>query len=320
MAGALGETITQVFDSLPTDDDWYNDLAADEWVITPRLNAATGRNFSSWAEYYRSAAQYNGDSYTATERYNLSSFIFNIEASGGIVVFGTAENPATYKQPYAAEDIIILSDGLCSSACTIFMELMHHEAGVRTVVAGGRPEVGPMQAPAQSRGARVYSSDILDPDISFALSQNVSAASILPNRTINQDVWISYASLNLRDQIRKGETTPLQFKYEAATCRIFFTPKNFYNYTVLWKDAAAAIWTTPKLCVQGSTGYSVTGNATASRTPPRASPLPDIGANPTGIPRLPQSQARLPPDFDGGSVSLIFPFWFAGVNSRSYTN
>ena len=46
-----------------------------------------------------------------------------------------------------------LTDGLCSSACAIFMEMMHHSAGVRTVVAGGRPDYGPMQAPSGSRGA-----------------------------------------------------------------------------------------------------------------------------------------------------------------------
>lgn len=61
-------------------------------------------------------------------------------------VYGFASRPAKLSQPYAAEDIIILSDGLCASTCAVFMEMMHHEAGVRTVVAGGVPVDGPMQA------------------------------------------------------------------------------------------------------------------------------------------------------------------------------
>ena len=43
--------------------------------------------------------------------------------------------------------------------------MMHHEAGVQTVVVGGQPQVlGPMQAVAGNRGARDYESDDLDID------------------------------------------------------------------------------------------------------------------------------------------------------------
>lgn len=62
------------------------------------------------------------------------------------VVYGYGTRPADTIQEYAADDIIILTDGHCSSTCSLFVEMMHQEAGVRTVVAGGRPEYGPMQA------------------------------------------------------------------------------------------------------------------------------------------------------------------------------
>jgi hypothetical protein len=39
---------------------------------------------------------------------------------------------------------------------------MHHEAGVRVAVAGGRPSTGPMQAASGSRGDQEYSRDVLD--------------------------------------------------------------------------------------------------------------------------------------------------------------
>ena len=62
-------------------------------------------------------------------------------------VYGYGARVANVSQPYAAQDIIMLSDSVCASTCAIFMEMMHHEAGVRTVVAGGLPVNGPMQAP-----------------------------------------------------------------------------------------------------------------------------------------------------------------------------
>lgn len=37
-----------------------------------------------------------------------------------------------------------------------------------------------------------------------------------------KDVSIAYASFNLRDQIRNGESTPLHFFYEATNCRLFY--------------------------------------------------------------------------------------------------
>jgi hypothetical protein len=157
------------------------------------------------------------------------------------------------------------------------MEMMHYEAGVRVVVVGGRPSTGPMQAPSGSRGARVYSTDILDANIGFVqqllASQNSPDVNFLPNRTLALDVFVTFASINLRDQIRRDETVPLQFAYEAADCRIFYTPQTIYNYTALWQYAADAIWSKPSLCVQGSTGFATTGtNKTDFVGPPSGTP------------------------------------------------
>jgi hypothetical protein len=143
------------------------------------------------------------------------------------------------------------------------MEMMHHEAGVRVVVAGGRPSTGPMQAPSGSRGALIYTTYELDSDISFAQTllqqQGSSNATFLPNRTETLEVYVTFASINLRDEVRRGETIPLQFAYEAADCRIFYTPQTVYNYTALWQYAADAIWNNSTLCVAGSTGFATTG-------------------------------------------------------------
>jgi len=137
------------------------------------------------------------------------------------------------------------------------MEMMHHEAGVRTVVVGGRPSYGPMQAPSGTRGAAAYDATSLDSDYDLASALNSTAAALLPQRH-NNDFYFDYAGFTIRDQVRRHENVPLQFIYEAADCRIFFTPETVYNFTNLWRYATEAVWKNPSLCVKDSTGYSNT--------------------------------------------------------------
>ena len=139
--------------------------------------------------------------------------------------------------------------------------MMSHQAGVRTVVAGGRPVTGAMQAASGTRGAQMYDTSQLDDDIQRAIGINSSTSNFLPNRT--EAFLVEYASFNIRDQIRMNESTPLQFLYEAADCRIFYIPSTFSNYTNLWTYAANATWWTPQLCVEGSTGSASNTNTTA---------------------------------------------------------
>ena len=158
---------------------------------------------------------------------------------------------------------------------------MHFEAGVRVVVAGGRPTTGPMQAPSGSRGARLYSTTTLDTNIAYVQeilqAENNPQSDFLPNRTDALTLYVTYASINLRDQVRRNETVPLQFAYEAADCRIFYTPQTVYNMTALWQYAADAIWTTPGNCVQDSTGFATTGTNVTDFLGPSASQNPDAG-------------------------------------------
>ncbi|RDL33310.1 Uncharacterized protein BP5553_08749 [Venustampulla echinocandica] len=284
-ANSMGSTITGYFDEL--DEEYYDfyGLYANEWVSSTRINVTTNRNFTSWAEFFGPHPA-NGDIFTSVQRYDLNNILFDTLSVGSpnnsFSVYGSAGRPANATQPYAANDIIILSDGLCSSTCALFMEMMHHEAGVRTVVAGGLPVYGPMQAPGLTRGARSYGMDILDANIDYAEAllewEKDPNPFFLPNRTEALDVFVLAGSINLRDQVRKGEDIPLQFVYEAADCRIFYTPRTVFNYTALWQYAADAIWTNPSLCIKDSTGFSsINTTKTAIPTasaPPSETPSP----------------------------------------------
>lgn len=273
-ADVIGNTFTAYYESNQTiNGTLYDALSASDWVSTDRLNAETGQNFTSWSEFF-GPHQYNGDFFTTVERENITSSVFDNQALG-INIHG-ASIPAASPQLFSAESIIILSDGLCSSACAVFVEMMHHEAGVKTVVVSGLPKPGPMQVASGSRGAEIYVDQNIDNSITAAEYLNATTAEYLPNREI--DTLITFLSVNFRDQIRKEQQdVPVQFVYDAADCRIFYTAETWSDYSSLWTYAVNAISDT-KLCVAGSTGYSSTGTGLQASTPPPTSKTPANGA------------------------------------------
>ncbi|KAL8924176.1 MAG: hypothetical protein Q9172_002798 [Xanthocarpia lactea] len=256
-ADALGTTFTEYYETHtqeelddPEDDFDYLSLSANVWVATDYLNAETGRNFSSWPEYFGPHAQ-RGDLFTTVQRDNLSTPIVT-EAAAGLVVYGYANRTINTTRPFAAGDVIILSDAWCSSACARFVEMMHHEGGARTVVTGGQPVTGPMQTIGGSKGAQSYDAFSLDNDIDVAVQFNFSVQGQLPQGRDDVDFIYAYAGFNLKDSIRKGEETPLQFIYEPADCRIFYTQNTVYNYINLWNYVIDAVYRNPSLCIAGS--------------------------------------------------------------------
>jgi hypothetical protein len=63
-ADVLGDIVTGYWNDLALNDFYYDVLSTEAWVVTDRLNAETGENFSSWSEFYGPAGSYNGDSFT----------------------------------------------------------------------------------------------------------------------------------------------------------------------------------------------------------------------------------------------------------------
>ncbi|KAL1642032.1 hypothetical protein SLS58_005620 [Diplodia intermedia] len=259
LANALGETITHWWESLDhnnqADSENYTTYSRNEWMIADRLNADTGKNFSTWSEYY-GPWPFNNDTFSATERYNLSSYIFDHSAFVDVPYGYNDSEKIPSAGKWSPEDIVILTDGLCSSTCSLFVEMMKTQAGVRTVVMGGRPEPGPMQYASGSRGARAYSAALLDDDIRIANPMNDNSTDALP-QVRDSGIYTLYAGFNLRDQIRENETVPLQFLYEPAHCRLYYTMDNIYNMSRLWRDTATATWHNSSMCVEGSTNASL---------------------------------------------------------------
>lgn len=86
--------------------------------------------------------------------------------------------------------------------------------------------------------------------------------------------------INLRDNLRRNDhsKTPLEFIYEAADCRMFYTAPMINDVTMVWKGVADRMFrNSTSRCVQGSTGdpSSVTGGG---QTKSGSLPPPPQGA------------------------------------------
>lgn len=126
-----------------------------------------------------------------------------------------------------------------------------------------------MQAVGGSRGAAAYSADALDYDFDQVNKtlHDMDAFSRLPSREGNS-MWTNYLGITLRNQVRQGDPTPLQFLFQAADCRIYYTLENIYNMSQLWRDAAHSTWIDPSRCVNDSTGYPTARNTTSTKEAP----------------------------------------------------
>lgn len=107
LANLMGTEITNYWHTMNDTDSGYSAASADEWIATTRINAATGRNFSSWQELY---GPYDDgvDAITATIQLNTSDYLYDYSALG-------QEDPPSVlltrfagDAPYAPEDIIMV--------------------------------------------------------------------------------------------------------------------------------------------------------------------------------------------------------------------
>ncbi|KIX98056.1 uncharacterized protein Z520_06135 [Fonsecaea multimorphosa CBS 102226] len=242
----------------------------------------SGLPFPSWADYF-GPVQVHGDNFAHQYQLNLSNAGYD-EATAGIVPFGYANNSKVAPQPFLPENIITFTDGFCASACTILAHLLKYQGKVKSIVAGGRPQTGPMQAIGGVKGCEVQPLLGLMGNVD-TFYQNASAEAIsAANQTelkdladqgntlmLRQDPTNGIVNVNLLNAIAQYDEsqTPLQFVYEAADCRLWFQPGHLFDVTAMWSlvaEQAFALNGTEKfsLCVPGSTNQpsSLSGNQT----------------------------------------------------------
>lgn len=244
----VGQEISEEVAGYPRSLDLANETILD--VIGSPFNYRSDMTedatpFPSWPAKF-GPHEFNGDDFTSLFRWNLTDPISNILNSGGIVVTGYL-NRTNFTQPFARENVVVLTDGYCASTCTIFSQFMRDQADVKYFAIGGRPNPDPMQAVGGVKGTNNIGWTSVYNYVEIALQFGASTATslsrylTLPLRRESSGVA---ANVNLRDGLRPGDATqvPLQFIYEPSDCRLFYTPEMTLDISESWRAVASIAW------------------------------------------------------------------------------
>jgi hypothetical protein len=235
---------------------------------------AESKNFDSWADKFGPGIMQKGDNFTNLFHWNLSDVLIPLN-SGGVFIHGYGPLSNYTQQPFAAEDVVVVTDGYCASTCTIFSELMRQRAGVKYISLGGRPRAGITQAVGGVKGTNNLPWSYIQSLAQYTVTElnNTVAESQYLNSTelgeyfdetvFNRASIGNAVNVNFRDGIRDmdlasntNETNniPLQFVYEAADCRILYTKAMTVDVTAIWKAVADSTWRGKSHCIAGGLG------------------------------------------------------------------
>jgi hypothetical protein len=233
--------------------------------------------FASWKDLFGPESNTEGDNMSnayAVFNLNTASRMDNPISGYGSVSLA----PKT--RLFNPQDIVVVTDGRCASTCAIVVGLLQAQ-GVRTLAFGGRPRHAPMQAVGGVKGGQRWSLRTISRHIrtakellvkeyaSAALKDNSIRRLILgrlfqrlkdieppslPAFPRKEDDYLEWefalrfdtygqSSVNFRNAyVPVNETTPWQFIYEAADCRLFLTLENVEEPGSRWVSAARAMF------------------------------------------------------------------------------
>lgn len=250
------------------------DFTGFEGFLAFVTSISTDTDGDKWDEYedFFGPVEYNGGNFTNPARWDFASEEVASEMGQNITGYGD-NDPGYNSPPWSGEDIVLLHDGSCGSTCAMFVDLMKNHASVRSVVAGGVPQTGPMQAVSGTRGGNVVPVGFLDSVITdirsisnmrgfndLLESEGLDEADVdaLPDSIYEAPWAIRGSGLNLLDIVRpESDESPgvsYQFAYEAAHCRLFYTAPMMRDITELWRVVAAYANGDEDVCVPESTG------------------------------------------------------------------
>lgn len=237
----------------------------DPYVRKSKVTPDQKEDFDTWKAYYGpySALGVNSSALAAPNMTLAGNSIYPLNGYGN-----QKANPS--KAPFNPNDIIIITDGICASTCALFAELMKMQ-GVRSIAFGGRPRNGPMQAIGGVKGSKalefpafadelkdLYGNATKNGNIYLTKAQQDRWDEVIPCQLNEFSYKVQSGSVNhLNAFSPQNDELPLQFVFEAAECRRFFTYENVANQITTWSSAVEAMFNDGG-CVPGST------NATGS--------------------------------------------------------
>jgi hypothetical protein len=224
-------------------------------------------NFESWQDKFGPGLEQKGDNFTNLFRWNLSDVLIPLN-SGGVFVHGYGPLANYTQQPFAAEDIVVVTDGYCASTCTIFSELMRQRAGVKYISLGGRANHNITQAVGGVKGTNnlpwtyiqslaQYTVTELNSTVEEGAELRATELGEYFDNTVFRRATVGNAiNVNFRDGIRDGDESnvPLQFVYEPSDCRILYTKAMTVDVTAIWKAVADSTWGHVNHCIAGGLG------------------------------------------------------------------
>lgn len=268
--------------------------------------------FLSWKEKYGPVTLGPGqDHYTNLIRWNLSDVLTPVN-SGGIDVSGYLNRTNITMQPFLAENIVVVTDGYCASTCTIFSEFMRQQAGVKYISLGGRPNSDITQAVGGTKGTN----DLPYSYILAAVLTPFTYRYIHPDEFYNDTELGRYNDLvlyrtvasviNSRDGYRRNGSPdiPLQFQYEPADCRIYYTPEMAVDMEAAWKTVADTAFRGINHCIAGEINHPDAPRRTKRDTVSKHSLRKDISLREHFI-TLSKNAVGLPGINPGGDCVMI---------------
>ncbi|KAB5576208.1 pyridine nucleotide-disulfide oxidoreductase family protein [Coniochaeta sp. 2T2.1] len=235
----------------------------------------TGQPFLTFEDKFAPHV-YKNTPYTNLMRWNLTDPLTTVNETYGmgmeITGYGSLSNAT---QPFSAENIVMLYDGVCASTCTLASEFLRLQGGVKSVAMGGRPQPGPIQGVGGVKGAQTLSYGNINAYVQDALSLGTATPEqkAALQRYSTLPVQRSTASaVNSRDAIlpdNVNDGTPAQFVAEEADCRLYWTESMVKDVTEIWKAAANAAFNGGKCAYGGISG----GKRSVSEAAPVKTPL-----------------------------------------------
>ncbi|CAN9326612.1 unnamed protein product [Alternaria alternata] len=268
----LNRKFSEAAEGVPRVLDSQNETLAElvDGVVSSVFNYRSdldvnSENFESWQDKFGPGLEQKSDNFTNLFRWNLSDTLIPLN-SGGIYVHGYGPLSNYTQAPFAAEDVVVVTDGYCASTCTIFSELMRQRAGVKYISLGGRPREGITQAVGGVKGTNNFPWNYIQSLAQYTVEElstpeegaqlNTTELGEYYDNTVFYRSSNNAINVNFRDGIRDGDetNTPLQFVYEPSDCRILYTKAMTVDVTAIWKAVADSTWGGVSHCVAGDLG------------------------------------------------------------------
>jgi hypothetical protein len=207
--------------------------------VTDTIVDGNLQNFSSWDALFESQT-IRGDNF---------SQIYLPQ------VFRDANEYTTYSRLdpwFQPTDTVILTDGNCHSACAAAVGMLSRDLGIQVIAMGGRRRTGPMQSIGGTKGGGLGNwGDISS--IYNRVQEKIQGEPIPEGLNLSQYSVrfppIGGNSYNLhtintqsQHQAKDPSGIPVQFLYEAAHCRLFYTWDTLTNMEKLWEVIAEVKW------------------------------------------------------------------------------